>query len=168
MSVETPAVSSYSGKDNLDAMATMGRYNRWIYDTIVPYLGRRVLEAGCGNGNITCWILRTAGLQRYVGVDLSESFCQQLRTTFPSAHGLSCAFHAMDLQNPGLMRLASPPFDSIVCLNVLEHVENDRQLLRRFHDMLEPGGRVVLQVPAFQALYGTIDAIDQHFRRYAR
>lgn len=160
--------SEYSGDENLEVMGAMNNYNQWIYDTIAPYLGRRILEAGCGNGNITRYILQRSGIERYVGVDLSSAFCRSLeQSAWPQAPG-TCVFKALDLQDPGLVDLAQPPFDSIVCLNVLEHIEHDRELLERMLTMLEPGGRLILIVPAFQQLYGTIDAIDHHYRRYTR
>ena len=58
--------------------------------------------------------------------------------------------------------------DTVVCLNVLEHIEDDRVTLRRLHDALVPGGRLVLLVPAHQWLYGAIDRAIDHYRRYER
>jgi SAM-dependent methyltransferase len=60
------------------------------------------------------------------------------------------------------------PFDSIVCLNVLEHIRDDTAALRRFHDLLAPGGRLLLLVPAHQVLYGRADQELGHERRYSK
>ncbi len=161
-------MSDYEGAHNLQAMASMGRYNRWIYETVAPYIGQSVLEAGCGNGNITPFLIRHPGVKRYVGVDLSPTFCQELERSITPPSGVQCKFQACDLIDPALLKLASPLLNTIVCANVAEHVEDDGLLFERFRDMLTPGGWLVLQVPAFQWLYGTIDAIDQHHRRYSR
>jgi SAM-dependent methyltransferase len=59
-------------------------------------------------------------------------------------------------------------FDTIVCLNVLEHIEDDLKALSRMHELLAPGGRLVLLVPSFQFLYGTVDQALGHYRRYTR
>jgi SAM-dependent methyltransferase len=58
--------------------------------------------------------------------------------------------------------------DTIVCLNVLEHIEEDAATLEDFASVLEPGGRLVLLVPAMPALYGSLDIHLNHFRRYDR
>jgi SAM-dependent methyltransferase len=56
----------------------------------------------------------------------------------------------------------------VVCLNVLEHVADDRRALRRLHDVLAPGGRLLLLVPAHRRLHGSIDRAIGHVRRYER
>jgi len=167
---ETPSapVQNYNGHDNLSVMSVMNHYNRWIYDTMAPYLGKRLFEAGCGTGNLTAFFLRTPGLTHYVGVDLSPAYCSRLQREIVPLPGVTVDFHAANLQDPSLKFTSGVPFDTIVCSNVLEHIENDRDVLRSFYDMLTPGGKVVLQVPALQMLYGSIDVTDHHVRRYSR
>jgi SAM-dependent methyltransferase len=58
--------------------------------------------------------------------------------------------------------------DTVVCLNVLEHVEDDLQGLRNIHGALTPGGRAIILVPQDQKLYGPLDAALGHFRRYSK
>jgi SAM-dependent methyltransferase len=161
-----PHANSYLGAENLGNMALMGEYNQWIYETIAPAVGSSVLEAGCGNGNITQFLIRKPGLRRYLGLDLSHTFCRELSAHYPAQPNLETRFEAMDLAQSTLDVLQAEPFESVVCLNVLEHIEDDLGQLRRFHEMLVPRGRLALQVPAFQTLFGTIDEVDQHFRRY--
>jgi hypothetical protein len=55
-----------------------------------------------------------------------------------------------------------------VCMNVLEHIEDDRRTLEDFASVLPPGGRLALLVPAMPSLYGTLDIHLNHFRRYDR
>ena len=64
--------------------------------------------------------------------------------------------------------LASKRPDSVVCLNVLEHIKDDRLALSNMDSILGPGGKVILIVPAFKGLYGPIDANLGHYRRYGR
>ncbi len=59
-------------------------------------------------------------------------------------------------------------FDTVFCINVLEHIEDDRAALRTFHRVLVPGGHVLIWVPAVQAAYGPLDAELGHFRRYSK
>jgi SAM-dependent methyltransferase len=56
--------------------------------------------------------------------------------------------------------------DTIVCLNVLEHIAPDEQVLRAYHDLLEPGGHAIILVPAHMWLYGPCDEALGHVRRY--
>lgn len=137
-------------------------YNRWIFQTLRPYLGRRILDVGCSIGNITRFY---ASRERVVGVDLSGEAVARIRRRFAPLPGFSAC--VADLGDPDFPRaLAGERFDTIVCLNVLEHIEDDAAALRRFAALLEPEGRLLLLVPALRPLYGSMDAADGHFRRY--
>ena len=57
--------------------------------------------------------------------------------------------------------------DSVICLNVLEHVEDDMLGLRNIHSVLKPGGRAIMLVPHGQEIFGTLDVALGHFRRYS-
>jgi hypothetical protein len=59
-------------------------------------------------------------------------------------------------------------FDTILCLNVLEHIADDDQALRTFGELLSDQGRLILWVPAMPQLYGEIDQAIGHHRRYER
>ena len=74
----------------------------------------------------------------------------------------------LDLTRFDPAAFAAKGIDTIVCLNVLEHVEDDRGALRRLHAALAPGGRLLLLVPAHEWLYGAIDRAIDHHRRYER
>src|SRR5437773_1255869 len=64
-------------------------------------------------------------------------------------------------------RRSSDLMDSVVCLNVLEHVEDDMQGLRNIHSVLRPGGRAIILVPHGQEIFGTLDVALGHYRRYS-
>lgn len=75
----------------------------------------------------------------------------------------------VDASNPAsIEELRQYNLDSVVSLNVFEHIEDDAQTLRNLWQILPVGGRVVLIIPAFQALYGPIDHLLGHYRRYTR
>lgn len=154
--------------DNLDAIRSMTNYCQWINDLVSPFVGNRLLEAGCGNGNLTEWILSRNQIMKYVGIDHSPELCSELRAQLSSRRELDWTVKTMDLQSEELLALGAESFDTIVCLNVLEHIPNDGDLLKTFRTLLSPGGKLVLLVPAFQSLYGTIDAAVHHVRRYAK
>ncbi len=74
----------------------------------------------------------------------------------------------MDVLDPSFSDWKRHEPDSVVMLNVLEHVSDDARALRHIHDVLPPGGRLILLVPAFRSLYGPIDANLGHYRRYTK
>jgi len=137
------------------------RYNQWIHDLIDPYVGQRVLDAGCGIGNITRLFLDR---ELVIGVELLPEFCQYLRKTIGKAENFRLV--ECNLNDPGLMRLTAERIDTIICVNVLEHIEDDVYMLSRFRQIIQPSGTVALFVPAHPWLYGPHDAADGHFRRY--
>ena len=153
--------------ENLAAVSRMSNYCRWIFDMVSPHLGTDLLEAGCGNGNLTRWLLSSPAVQRLVGVDHAPALCDQLRERLKTSPKNWTVLN-FDLQDERLLELSNEPFDAIVCLNVLEHIDRDVELLERFHRLLKPGGRLILLVPAFPWLYGSIDREVHHLRRYRR
>lgn len=145
------------------AMADMRAYPRYLYELIAPALGRTILEIGVGHGNYTSLLLERGDV---LGVDIDDACLAAARERF-GPQGLQTA--RMDLADPESIR-ACRDFapDSIVCLNVLEHVADDAQALRELAGIVVPRGTLGLIVPAHQRLYGRMDAEAGHFRRYSR
>src|SRR5882672_10098904 len=135
------------GAATLERMAAAPRYNRWMFDRLRPWVGRRVLEIGAGIGNMSAFL---DDRERLVLTDTEPYYLGRLRDRFAGRSHVSVAER----------------LDTVVCLNVLEHIEDDRASLRAMHDLLRPGGRLVLLVPSLRALYGTLDEALGHFRRY--
>lgn len=144
-------------------MSAARNYQRWQYRLIAPYLGSRILEVGCGIGNFTQYL---ADRGQVHGIDVEAACVEEFRRRFAGQPHLTA--EVMDVLGPEFGALAARPFDTVVCLNVLEHIRDDAEALRRFRSVLQPGGRVLLIVPAFQALYGPIDARLGHYRRYTK
>lgn len=143
-------------------LQSLDRYNRWMAAHFRPHAGKRMLEVGAGTGNLTAHFLDCGSI---LAVDLSGEFLRELESRLGGRRGV--ATEVMDVTaDPD--PLGSRVFESILCLNVLEHLRDDEAMLRRFHDHLEPGGRLMLLVPAHRALYGAVDAVVGHYRRYSR
>jgi glycosyltransferase involved in cell wall biosynthesis len=151
------------GHVTLERMGRLSRYNDWVWQSIAPYVGERVLEVGAGIGNMTRVMY---GRELIVATDIGVSYLQILRNRF--ARNPSIVVARLDLNSDDHLALEQYDFDTVVCLNVLEHIEDDRGALARLRDVLVPGGRLLLFVPADQSLYGTIDKQVGHFRRYSR
>jgi 2-polyprenyl-3-methyl-5-hydroxy-6-metoxy-1,4-benzoquinol methylase len=137
-------------------------YNRWIYAQIAPYLGHRILDVGCSIGNITQYY---ADRELVVGIDVVDEQVIYARERF--ADKAYEAYH-MDVSSPSLLQFRDRQLDTAVCLNVLEHVEDDVHALRNMRDALVSGGHICLLTPVNKWLYGPMDAIDHHYRRYTR
>ncbi len=149
------------GSQILGRVARAPRFNAWMADTIRPFCGSRVLEIGSGTGNLT---RRLIPRRRYVASDINPLYLQTLR-------GLRADRPYLDARYTDVTDLASFPrgeqgFDTVICLNVLEHVEDDRGALSNIRSVLAPGGRAIVLVPRGQALFGTLDEVLGHKRRY--
>jgi SAM-dependent methyltransferase len=134
-----------------------------MYRQLAPHLGQRVLEIGSGIGTLTRYLL---GRELVLATDLEPRYLRILSNTFERHTRVQV--RPLDLAAFDPAELAPYRLDTVVCLNVLEHVEDDRGALRRMSESLVPGGRVVVLVPAHRALYGAIDRAIHHYRRYER
>ncbi|HEX7705831.1 MAG TPA: glycosyltransferase [Thermoanaerobaculia bacterium] len=159
----TKADAEPSGYVTLERMGSLRNYNRWILDRFAPFLGERILEVGAGTGNMTRLLY---GRGTIVATDVEEAYLQILRNRFSRQPSVSV--ERLDLEGEDYKRLLEHRFDTIVMLNVLEHLEHDGPALRRLSELLVPGGRLLLFVPADQSLFGTMDTQVGHYRRYSR
>jgi SAM-dependent methyltransferase len=139
------------------------RYFAWQARLAKEQLGRRVIEAGCGTGNFTRHLLDR---ELVVGIDAEEGCVEQARANF--AGHLNLQFRRLDILDSAFRDLKAFRPDSIVCLNVLEHLEDDALALHHMREVLVPGGRAVFLLPAFECLYGPIDRNLGHYRRYSK
>jgi SAM-dependent methyltransferase len=152
-----------TGKETLERIKPMRNYNRWIYERIAPFVGQRVLEVGCGIGNMFQFF---ADRERVVGIDIDPKQVAMIKKAFKGKENIR--FAVEDIEKIDVKKYAREKFDTIICLNVLEHIRNDAKALRIFQRILAPGGTLVLQIPAHKFLYSTLDRGLSHFRRYTR
>ncbi len=135
-------------------------YRQWEFDLVAPYLGRSVLEVGSGMGYFS-QRLAQASFDRLVLSDTEEYCLERLRDTYAGSETVEVA----NVGLPGRIDIGKP-VESVVAMNVLEHIEDDVQALRDLVAAVVPGGRIVLWVPAYMQLYGAFDRKVGHFRRY--
>jgi len=152
-----------SGARILDALANTPRFNRWMADTIRPYVGSRVLEIGAGIGNLTRHL--SSKRQSYIASDIDDEYLARLAVHFQNRPNMT--LRRCDLARPEDFADLREQADTVVCLNVVEHVEDDHLALENVAGVLEPGGRAIILVPQDQSIYGTLDEVLGHFRRYA-
>jgi SAM-dependent methyltransferase len=153
--------STYTITDQ-ERMTHAANYFAWQGRLVTPNLGTRVIEVGCGIGNFTGMLLDR---EMVLAVDVEPECIERLRARYsnrPNLHAFLCEPGSAAFAN-----LARRRPDSCVCLNVLEHIDDDGRALEAMASVLVPGGAIVLLVPAFQALYGPIDQNLSHRRRYS-
>jgi glycosyltransferase involved in cell wall biosynthesis/phospholipid N-methyltransferase len=151
------------GAEILDAFSVAPDFNRWMADTIRPYVGQRVLEIGSGMGNLTRQLAKRR--ERYVASDIDLEHLGRLRNRLQHRTKLEVAI--CDLSNPADFEKFSNAMDTVICLNVLEHLEHDVHCMRNIYTALAPGGRAIILVPHGQNIYGQLDVVLGHFRRYS-
>lgn len=150
----------YSGAD-LEALSTLRRYRRWIVESFRPELGGVIVEIGAGIGNFADELLPFAS--RLDLVEPTPRLCQAIADRFAGKNNV--VIHGEFLE-AWIATAPADTYDSVVLVNVLEHIEDDAAALRAIHRILKPGGHLFLLVPALKLLYSRLDALVGHFRRY--
>jgi len=148
---------------DLEIMAQAVHYNDWLFSFVAPYVGNYVVEIGAGIGTFTH---RFLSCQRVVCVEPMGEAAQRLRERFRQ-YGHIEVFEGR-IDDKAWVQKRAGTFDTAICLNVLEHIEDDTRACEMIHALLAPGGYFAVVVPALPLLYGTIDKAVGHFRRYAR
>jgi 2-polyprenyl-3-methyl-5-hydroxy-6-metoxy-1,4-benzoquinol methylase len=163
----TQAVDIFHGGDSqsrtLEALAEASAYNDWMFSVFEEFIGNRVLEIGCGTGNLTRHLLEKA--KEVTAIDIHAEYLRLLSRTVRVPDG-----HALNVRNQNFLEdmtdLAA--YDTVVLINVLEHLPDPKDALRRIHQALNPSGRVVVLVPALEFLHSRFDELIGHYRRYTR
>ena len=148
---------------SLEFLSDLYAYNHWIFTRIRPFLSGSICEVGGGIGNITQFLLN---YPRVLSIDPEPRAYAASQTRFRDHLNVTVAHAAIeDCPIPG----AGPQsFDTVICLNVLEHIADDVAALRKMAELCRPGGKVVILVPALKLLFGRMDRSFGHFRRYNR
>src|SRR5512139_528444 len=150
------------GSQILGRLARAPRFNAWMADTIRPYCGNKVLEIGSGTGNLTRHLVPR---DAYVASDVNPLYLQTLQHLTHDRPYLDVTL--TDVTQGQTFPEIPGGFDTVVCLNVIEHVDDDRGALENIRRVLSPGGRAILLVPQGLDLFGTLDEILGHKRRYS-
>ncbi len=147
------------GKDSFSpAMAEASGYMEWTLSDFQPVIRGRILEIGVGHGSYYQF-LRSKG--DYYGLDIDLGSVEEARKRYPDA-----TFYQADLTAPATAEQLKGGFDTIVCFNVLEHIDDDLSAMQAMINGLTPDGHLCLLVPAFEFLYNDLDRLAGHCRRY--
>jgi SAM-dependent methyltransferase len=144
---------------SLDSLDGAENYMSWIIDLMRPYAGGPVLELGAGHGTFTD---RLSGFGPVTAVEPGDRSHKLLAERYIDRDDITPVHGVLD-DVPHQQRFASA-----VMVNVLEHIDDDAGTLRELHRRLEPGGSLLIWVPAYQLLFSDFDRRLGHFRRYRR
>jgi SAM-dependent methyltransferase len=149
--------------DNFSSMSSeignANNYASWIVEVFRPHMGGRILEVGVGYGNYKALLPAS---KKHMFVDIDASAIDNAKSKYPDENFL----HGNIAEPETVAKLQSEQFDTVICFNVLEHIEDDSQAIGNMLSILQPGGKLLLFVPAFPALYSEMDRFAGHFRRY--
>jgi SAM-dependent methyltransferase len=142
------------------ALNAANNYRAAILSNFRTPLCGNVIEVGAGIGQITDRLRKSPEIQNLTSIEPDAGFCAQIRERFPDidlVHGT-----ISDLQT-------KRNWNSILSINVLEHIETDEKELAIYHRLLKPAnGALCLFVPARPEIYAPIDRDFGHYRRYTR
>ena len=152
---------NYSGSE-LDSLAEAKNYYGWVLKQFEPFLGPTVIEAGAGIGTFSDFIISVPKVQKLIAIEPAANTYPILEARFREKPKVETrrgylSEHYKDLSA-----------DAVVAVNVLEHIEDHETFLREAHSAINPGGSLLLFVPALPAIFGTLDKAFEHYRRYTR
>lgn len=152
----------YSASRELELLSNTPKSTRIILDLLKPYLGPKVLEVGAGLGQITN-ILSDDGYL-VTALEPDTSLFHKMKRPITAICLNSTLENALLRGHFDELAL----FDSALYVNVLEHIENDIEEITIARRMIKEQGTIVIFVPALPRLYGSMDAISSHYRRYRK
>ena len=151
-------MNKYIGVSTLESMSQAGFYNKWTFNKFSKYLRGEILEVGCGTGNFTHTLSRYG---KVTAIDIDQVLIETLEKD--NNPNINAGYGNIEKRE---YFFSKKTFDTIICLNVLEHIENDGIALENMYKLLKKGGYLILLVPIHDFLYGEIDKSIGHYRRY--
>jgi glycosyltransferase involved in cell wall biosynthesis len=151
------------GSEILVRLSRAPHFNAWMAETIRRYCGQRLLEIGSGIGNLTRRLLPRT---QYVASDVNPLYIDALDALSAERPYLEASY--CDVTDLASFPRLEPGYDTVVCLNVIEHLESDHRALSNIRSVLADGGTAIILVPQGQWNYGTLDVVLGHYRRYSK
>lgn len=151
------------GSQVLLRLSKADRFNSWMADAIRPYVGENVLEIGSGIGNLTKKLIPR---EHYLCTDINPFHLEITKKLTKNRPYLKVSY--LDLTDLSGFDQNKEKFDTVVCINVIEHLDDDEKAVNNIARLLEKKGRAVILVPRGQKIFGTLDELVGHKRRYSK
>jgi SAM-dependent methyltransferase len=157
---------AFGFSDHLELGQDLANYNRWIADQFLPHVSRRVLEVGCGIGNLSQY---WADRDLFVGVDPEAACVAKCQKRFEGRANVR-VLHDYVGADAWVERWSAHRVDTVIAVNVLEHIRGDLDALQGWRRILAAGGggSLCVFVPAFELAYSDFDKRYGHYRRYSK
>ena len=146
-----------------DQYYKIDRYFEWMYNTYKRFIGKNVLDIGVGFGTMTQYYVKDADI--VIAVDLSEKRLAFVKERFRDYNVVT---KVLNIESDDASSLREYEIDTIVCTNVIEHIQDDLKAVINMKNALSPGGRIIIMVPAIPSLYNDFDRNAGHLRRYGK
>lgn len=148
---------------NLEKWDEINAYSTWMYHSYAKYIGNRVFDVGAGLGRMVSYYIDSC--DRAVATDIFDEQVAYMNSIYRNYSQFIAV--KLDIMNDDLSEYIGQ-FDTVLCVNVLEHLENDKKAVERMKTLLTGGGKLILFVPALQRLFCRFDKNVSHYRRYNR
>ncbi len=146
----------------LPYMAQTKNYNNWLFRMFKDFIGHRILDIGSGYGTFINYF---KDREQVISVEPSTDGYEYMKRSFKDNRNIYLIKGDFNDEKV-LNEVCSKDIDTVICLNVLEHIENDGKTIGNVRKCLKTGGRLILYVPALSFIYGTLDEALGHYRRY--
>lgn len=154
----------YIGNE-LEVFSHAKNWKNYWSGKVRPYLGKNVLEVGAGIGTNTINFINDENIKRWVCVEPDLELSRQIETNLKNEKG----FNKVEIVPSFLSNYQTDvKFDSIMYIDVIEHIEKDKDELITALSYLKEGGYLIVLVPAYNFLYNDFDKAIGHYRRYSR
>ena len=150
------------GRGSLNNITGTPQYVSWLTSLLRPYVRDNVLELGAGIGNITARVMGKRS--HYIASEKDPLYLHALRNRFLRTPNVSV--QQLDPASPADFAPLREAVDTVLCLNVLEYVDDPATTIRAIHETLQIGGVLLVLVPQGRGLFGSIDKTLGHKRRF--
>ncbi len=157
-------------QQNLEIVADNEKFNDWMYSEIKPFIKGDILEVGSGLGTFSRRIIQDFldKAEKIMLSDIDPRYLKNLESTFQNQKVKVRKIDLAKAEDFTQLIETGQKFETIICLNVLEHVKDDVLALDNLHKVLRPNGQIILLVPAHKFLFNSLDEAVLHFRRYTK
>lgn len=147
--------------ENLNHWDYIDRYSTWMYHVYQNYVGKRIFDVGAGIGRMVSYYIDRA--EKVVATDIFQEQVDYMNQKF-SQYSYFCAQNVDILESD--LSAHERQFDTVICINVLEHLSDDYLAVKKMNSLVATGGHIIILVPAWQKLYCDLDKNVSHYRRY--